>query len=400
MDELLTMNTSEDFRRNENGWQDSVVIIPALLAATTAIVVAIILWKSIRRKKEKRKGSKNKTKSLGGDWAVNASAVYENSLDTPDPVLEKKQLPGEWTVEHRGLLCIGHFGPISHAVLCRSGETEDRQDVVLKELSEHCSPGEVQDFIDLMKFYVQVCNHDSLVRMLWCQTKTRPPSLIMKTMSYGNLLTFLRISHEGVRAAEGATPRISEKDVYSMAIQVAGGLEYLSGTHNLVHGYVAACNVLIHEDLSVQLCGLGLAAIQYRTGSVPARRAAQVPVKWQSPERLQGANITEKSDVWSFGILLYEMVTLGSPPYPDLDPSLLPSKLQRNYRIERPARCGHRLFEVMTTCWQWEAPLRPCFTEVVKQLQNSSDQADGQTPLTAADTLSWGEYLRVAGIPQ
>lgn len=54
----------------------------------------------------------------------------------------------------------------------------------------------------------------------------------------------------------------------------------------------------------------------------------------------------------------------------------------------------------MTTCWQWEAPLRPFFTEVVKQLQNASAQADGQTPLTAADTLSWGEYLRVAGIPQ
>ncbi|XP_075696696.1 tyrosine-protein kinase STYK1-like [Rhinoderma darwinii] len=388
------MNLSED--RNESGWQNAVIIIPALLSGVTLIVVAIIFWKLICKKKSKKQRLRDETDA---DCAVNAGGVYENSLDPSDPVLEKKQLPGHWTVEHKVVLCSGHFGPISRGVLCCPGETEDGRHVVLKELSEHCSPGEVQDFIDIMKFYVQVCNHDSLIKMLWCQTTRRPPSLIMKAMSCGNLLTCLRSSREGVQALEGAVPRITEKDVYSMALQVAGGLEYLSGTHDLLHGYVAACNVLLHDDLSVQLCGLGLAAVQYRTGSFPARKAAQVPLKWQSPERLKGADITEKSDVWSFGILLYEMVTLGSPPYPDLEPSQVPSKLKRKYRMERPALCGHRLYEVMTNCWQWEAPLRPCFTDVVKQLQNASDQADGQRPVTGADALSWGEYMRVAGIP-
>ncbi|XP_056400191.1 tyrosine-protein kinase STYK1-like [Hyla sarda] len=402
MDDLqqMTMNSSEDFHRNENGWQNSVIIIPALLSGSTLIVIAIILWKSIRRKRrDKRKRAKDKTNDFPLDWAVNAAGVYENSLETLDPVVEKKQLPIEWSVERREVLCDGHFGPISRAVLCCSEKTQDGQHVILKELSEHCSPGEVQDFIDLLKFYVQVCNHDNLVKMLWCQTERRPPSVIMEAMSYGDLLTFLRNSRQGVQAADGASPRITERNVYAISSQVASGLEYLSEMHNLVHGYVAACNVLIHEDLSVQLCGLGLAAIQYRTGSVPARRAAQVPLKWQSPERLKGSDITEKSDVWSFGILLYEMMTLGSPPYPDVDPSQLPSKLQKNYRMEQPPQCGPRLYEVMSSCWQWEALLRPCFTDVVKQLQNATEQADGLTPVTAGDTLSWSEYLRVAGIP-
>ncbi|XP_069803032.1 tyrosine-protein kinase STYK1-like [Dendropsophus ebraccatus] len=394
----MTMNSSEDFHRNENGWQNSVIIIPALLSGTTLIVVSIILWRSVRRKRDKGKKDKDKTTDPHLDWAVNAAGIYENSLEILDPIVEKRQLPIEWTVEHREVVCNGHFGPISRAVLCRSG-TEEVQHVVLKELSEHCSPGEVQDFIDLMKFHAQVCNHDSLVKMLWCQTERRPPSLIMKAMSYGNLLAFLRNSHQGVQATDAAFPRITERDIYSMSSQVAGGLEYLSGTHDLIHGYVAACNVLVHEDLSVQLCGLGLAAIQYRTGSVPARRADQVPLKWQSPERLKGADITEKSDVWSFGILMYEMVTLGSPPYPDLEPSQLPSRLKKNYRMERPPQCGARLYELMSSCWQWEAPLRPCFTDVVKQLQNAADQADGLSALTPGDSLSWREYLHVAGIP-
>ncbi|XP_077116606.1 tyrosine-protein kinase STYK1-like isoform X2 [Ranitomeya variabilis] len=391
------MNSSEDFHRNENGWQNSVIIIPALFSGSTLIIVAIILWRSIRRKRENRQESEGKMKALYGDWAVNAAGVFENSLDVSDPVLEKRQLPAGWTLEHRVLVCDGHFGPISRVDLCRPGEANLH--VVLKELSEHCSPGEVQDFIDLMKFYVQVCNHNSLVTMLWCQTERRPPSIIMKAMSHGNLLASLRSSQECAQASEGAAPRITEKDVYSMALQVASGLEYLSGTHDLVHGYVAACNLLLHEDLSVQLCGLGLAAIQYRSGSVPVRRAAQVPLKWQSPERLKGADITEKSDVWSFGILLYELVTMGSPPYPDLEPSQLPAKLKKNFKMERPTLCGPQLFEVMSNCWQWEAPLRPCFTDVMKLLQNGQDQADGWTPLTPRDMLSWREYVSVAGIP-
>ncbi|XP_072011511.1 tyrosine-protein kinase STYK1-like isoform X2 [Engystomops pustulosus] len=404
----LTMNSSDNFQRNENGWQNSVIIIPALLSGSTLIIVAVILWKSISRKRERRKATKDKMRDVDGDWAVNAGAVYENSLDAPDPILEKKQLSGDWIVEHKVFVCNGHFGPISRAVLCRSGQTEGRQQVILKELSEHCSPGEVQDFIDLMKFYAHVCNHQSLVTMLWCQTQQRPQGVIMKAMSYGNLLTFLRNSHEvdgsfvlyvNEHVMKGTNPRITEKDVYSMASQVASGLEYLSGTHDLVHGYVAACNVLIHDDLSVQLCGLGLAALQHRTGSIHTRRATQVPLKWQSPERLKDANITEKSDVWSFGILLYEMVTLGSPPYPDLEPSQLPTKLQKHYRMERPAPCGQHLYDVMTNCWQWEAPLRPCFTDVLKQLQNSSVGADGLTPLPPMDALSWAEYLHVAGVP-
>ncbi|KAM4015188.1 tyrosine-protein kinase STYK1-like isoform 1-T2 [Anomaloglossus baeobatrachus] len=390
------MNSSEEFHRNENGWQNSVIIIPALLSGCTLVVVAIIVWRSVCNKVQ-RKESKEKTKGYLGDWAVNAAGVFENSLDAPDPVLEKRQLPAGWTLEHRAPLCDGHFGPISCGDLCRAGE--DSQQVVVKEMSEHCSPGEVQDFIDLMKFYVQVCNHNNLVTMLWCQTTRRPPSIILKAMSYGNLLTVLRSSREVARTSEGGPPRITEKDVYSMALQVASGLEYLSGTHDLIHGYVAACNVLLHEDLSVQLCGLGLAAIQYRSGSVPLRRAAQVPLKWHSPERLKGADITEKSDVWSFGILLYELMTLGSPPYPDIEPSQLPSKLRKTFRMERPTLCGPQLSEVMSGCWQWEAPLRPCFTDLLKLLQNGQDQADRWTPLTPGDTLSWREYLSVAGIP-
>ncbi|XP_072282814.1 tyrosine-protein kinase STYK1-like [Pyxicephalus adspersus] len=375
------MNSSEDFHRNENGWQNSVIIIPALLSGSTLVIVIVILWKAFWRKRVKgQEAGERAGDDQDGEWAVNVAGVYEDPLGAPDPILEKTQLPQGWMIRDRVVLCSGHFGPISQAVLVRDGE--DRHEVVLKELSEKCSPGEVQDFIDLLKFYVKVCNHHSLVRMMWCQTEKMPMCLIMEAMTFGNLLMCLRESHQGgITDTQGAIFSISEQDVYSMASQVASGLEYLAGTHNLVHGYVAACNVLIHEDMSVRICGLGMASIQHRTGSVPARRAARVPVKWQSPERLKEPNVSEKSDVWSFGILLYEMVTLGAPPYPDVDPAKIPR------------------YDIMTSCWQWEAIKRPSFTDLLKQLQNGSSSADGSNALRATDTLNWAHYLHVAGIP-
>ncbi|XP_018431431.1 PREDICTED: tyrosine-protein kinase STYK1-like, partial [Nanorana parkeri] len=262
---LTSMNSSEDFQYSGSGLQLSVIIIPALLAASTMVAVIIILWKVFRGRKGQEAGVTLYNLLFPSDdrdaqGAVNVGGVYEDPLGAPDPVLEKKQVPRDWRMEDRVVLCPGHFGPISGAVLVG----EDRHDVVLKELSDRCTPGEVQDFMDLLRFYVQVCNHDSLVRMLWCQTEARPVCLIMEAMTRGNLLVFLRESHE-----VSGTPRsrITERDVYSMASQVASGLEYLAGTHNLAHGYVAACNVLIHRDMSVRLCGLGLASIQHRTGS-------------------------------------------------------------------------------------------------------------------------------------
>ncbi|XP_040182966.1 tyrosine-protein kinase STYK1-like isoform X2 [Rana temporaria] len=389
------MNSSEDFHRNENGWQISVIIVPALLSASTLLSVVFILWRLFWRKREKKPDAGD---ARDGDWAVNMGGVYDDPLGAPDPTLEIKQLPRDWRIEDRAVLCVGHFGPISRAVLV--GKGEERREVILKELSESCSPGEVQDFMDLLKFYNEVCDHGGVVRMLWCQTEAPPTCLIMEAMTLGNLLLFLRESHEeGVTDPPSAVWSITERDVFSMATQVAGGLEYLGGAHGLVHGYVAACNVLLHEDMSVRLCGLGLASVQHRTGSFPTRRAARVPVKWQSPERLREASVTEKSDVWSFGIFLYEMVTLGAPPYPDVDPAKIPKTLKKNYKMAKPRQCGERLYDVMTSCWQWEELKRPCFTDLLKQLQSFSAEADGSAPLGATDTLSWAEYLRVAGIP-
>ncbi|XP_053307900.1 tyrosine-protein kinase STYK1-like [Spea bombifrons] len=393
-------SSAGDVQRNENSWQDSVIIIPVLLSASTVIVVTIILWKSIQRKGKKGRESFNSPaeNDVGGEWAVNDGAIYENFPVVESSSLKKLELPEGWRIRDQVVICAGQYGPISRAVLVGDGVTGGKQDVVLKELSEDFSPGEAQDFVDLMRFHVEVCNHENLVKVFWCQTKVRPLRLILKAMTPGNLLAFLWRSREEHPMDTESLYKITEKRVFHMASQVASGLKYLSGRHNLVHGFVAACNVLIHEDMSVQLCGLGLAAIMHRTGSIPTRRAAQVPLKWQSPERLSGSVPTEKCDVWALGILLYEMVTLGAPPYPDLEPSQLLPKQNGACRMERPEQCSRQLYEVMADCWTWEDLQRPCLTDVMKQLQIRMEQAEAHAPLTAAPMISHSDYARLTGI--
>lgn len=105
----------------------------------------------------------------------------------------------------------------------------------------------------------------------------------------------------------------------------------------LFHGDIAARNVLLHHNFTAKLCGLGLAYESHTCGASSVTR--KVPVKWQAPERLLGKPPTIKADMWSFGILLYEMITLGAPPYPEVPPSDIFSYLQKQNIMKQPSSC-------------------------------------------------------------
>uniref|UniRef100_A0A8C3T324 Protein kinase domain-containing protein n=1 Tax=Chelydra serpentina TaxID=8475 RepID=A0A8C3T324_CHESE len=241
------------------------------------------------------------------------------------------------------------------------------------------SPQEMKDFIEMMKFHIKICKHDSLVKVLWCQSQALPLCLILEAMSLGNLLHFLWQARQ-VRG--GNIYELTEKSVFTMAIQIARGLEYLTASQKLIHGDVAVRNVLIHQDTTVRLCGLGLAGEVHRRGMLPSRKAAEVPIKWLPPERILKHPVTAK----------------GSPPYPTLLPSEVLSWLQRQHRMPKPEQCGNNLYRIMRSCWRWKASKRPTFSQLINQLDSHMPHANEAEPLTATERLVLSDYQRIAGL--
>ncbi|KAI4896712.1 hypothetical protein NFI96_032883, partial [Prochilodus magdalenae] len=306
------------------------------------------------------------------------------------------EMPATCILEEVEFLKNGHYGAICKGQLKREGVATA---VLVKTLKGNPNSQEAKVFVELALFHAAICKHDNVVQMLYCQMHRFPMYLIFEAVVPGNLLHFLWSLREGAGGLSCHQLQcFSERSVYLVAKQVASGLDYLLTDHRLVHGNVAARSMLIGPGLSVKVSGLAMAFEARRTGTLQKEEAAKVPVKWQAPEQLMRLPITSRSDVWSFGILLYELITLGDPPFPELDPSEVCPKTLANYKIKRPQNCGGALYDLMKYCCMWNFKDRPVYPAIIRLLESCIHLADMKT-LSAAQTIDICEYRRKAGLP-
>ncbi|CAH3184340.1 unnamed protein product [Porites lobata] len=159
----------------------------------------------------------------------------------------------------------------------------------------------------------------------------------------------------------------STKQLFSFAWQIAKGMNHLA-ENNLVHRDLAARNVLVGHDNQIKVSDFGLMRQVYEDVSSSAK-STKLPVKWMAPESLYQGVYTTKSDVWSFGVVLWEMATLGGVPYPTLTNSELYRLLDTGYRMERPDMCSEDVYEVITDCWNEDPYIRPSFYRLIEKLE-------------------------------
>ncbi|GAB0094898.1 hypothetical protein DMENIID0001_102240 [Sergentomyia squamirostris] len=166
---------------------------------------------------------------------------------------------------------------------------------------------------------------------------------------------------------------LSLKSLLDIAIQVAEGMSFL-GVLKVVHRDLAARNVLIDENNIAKIADFGLSRDIYEDGMYTLRRGGRVPIKWMAIEALQRQHYTTHSDVWSYGVLLYEIITLGCIPYPTIANDKLLSYLNCGSRMEKPRCCPQWLYETMMSCWKETHFLRPSFTDIAKTLTEAKDK--------------------------
>ncbi|XP_075364998.1 tyrosine-protein kinase STYK1 isoform X1 [Mycteria americana] len=387
-------------------YQIEVIVVPVLLVGFFVIMLSVILWlhcRGLRAKQEQSSSSGHQVNDKNQQESSSTENLYiqlsetsvESLLNSASLTLKELEIPREklspGTLQ---LIKHGRYGSIYRAQL-ETGNPGETKTVVLKALQDLASPQEVKDFLGRIKFHQNLGRHENLVELVGCCVAQLPLYVIMEDVSLGDLLTFLWTCRKDVMIMDGIPYDLTERQVYEIGQQVAAALAYLE-QKKLFHGDIAARNVLLHHNFTAKLCGLGVA---YETHTYGANSVTQiVPVKWQAPEQLLKKPPSIKADIWSFGILLYEMITLGAPPYPEVPPSDILSYLQRQNIMKQPSTCQQAMYSIMKSCWQWNATNRPSPADLIQSLQTAIKTSNDHAVLQVPEIVVPELYANVAGV--
>ncbi|CAH0548166.1 unnamed protein product [Brassicogethes aeneus] len=263
--------------------------------------------------------------------------------------------PDQWEINRtdivmRHKLGGGQYGDVYEAVWKKYNMT-----VAVKTLKEDTMA--LKDFLEEAAIMKEM-KHPNLVQLMGVCTREPPFYIITEFMSKGNLLDYLRNGNKEINAVV----------LMYIATQIASGMSYLE-SRNFIHRDLAARNCLVGENHLVKVADFGLARLM-RDDTYTAHAGAKFPIKWTAPEGLAYNKFSTKSDVWAFGILLWEIATYGMSPYPGVDLTDVYHMLEKGYRMECPPGCPPKIYELMRQCWQWHANERPTFKEIHHSLEN------------------------------
>ncbi|CAB4015661.1 vascular endothelial growth factor receptor 2-like [Paramuricea clavata] len=190
----------------------------------------------------------------------------------------------------------------------------------------------------------------------------------MEYCPYGNMSEFLRnrqdiYEPDWLQLTSDHDSKLSITDLVEAASQIADGMEFLA-SRKCIHRDLAARNILIGQNFVPKIAEIGLARNFYKNDIYLKKKSGLVPVKWMSIEALRDRIFSEKSDVWSFGVLLWEIFTLGGSPYPGIHSVDVYEYLCSGNRMKSPLYCPNEIYDLMMTCWNADPCQRPGFKVV------------------------------------
>ncbi|XP_058880511.1 tyrosine-protein kinase Blk-like [Acipenser ruthenus] len=265
------------------------------------------------------------------------------------------EIPRE-TLKLENKLGAGQFGEVW------MGYYKNSKKVAIKTLKEGSMPTEA--FLEEANLMKQL-QHDKLVQLYAVVTKD-PILIVTEFMVNGSLLDFLQTD-------EGR--RLQLPKLIDMSAQIAEGMAYIE-IKNYIHRDLRAANILVSETLTCKIADFGLARI-IETEYI-AQEGAKFPIKWTAPEAINFGTFSIKSDVWSFGVLLTEIITYGRVPYPGMTNPEVIRNLDKNYRMPCPDGCPIELYDIILKCWRERPEDRPTFEYLQVTLEDFYISTEGQ----------------------
>ncbi|CAH0556084.1 unnamed protein product [Brassicogethes aeneus] len=301
--------------------------------------------------------------AVADDGAIKSE--YELPMDSDWEIPRHKLKLGESLGE-------GAFGRVVRAEMQYPPKNEPTI-VAVKMLKDSHSDSEMMDLVSEMEVIKMIGKHINIINLLGCCTQDGPLYVVCEFACHGNLRDFLR-SHRlagedlPVGSDEKEKETLTQKDLFSFAYQVARGMEYLS-SRRCIHRDLAARNVLVSDGNILKIADFGLARDTNCKDYYRKKTDGRLPVKWMAPEALFHKVYTTQSDVWSYGILLWEIMTLGGNPYPSVpNVDTLFQLLRNGRRMEKPDCCSLEIYKIMKDCWSYYPTERPQFSHLVEDL--------------------------------
>ncbi|XP_029550134.1 ephrin type-B receptor 2 isoform X1 [Salmo trutta] len=269
----------------------------------------------------------------------------------------------------------GEFGEVCSGNLRLPGKRE--MFVAIKTLKSGYTEKQRRDFLSEASIMGQF-DHPNVIHLEGVVTKSAPVMIITEFMENGSLDSFLR-QNDG---------QFTVIQLVGMLRGIASGMKYLADM-NYVHRDLAARNILVNSNLVCKVSDFGLSRFLEDDTSDPTYTSAlggKIPIRWTAPEAIQYRKFTSASDVWSYGIVMWEVMSYGERPYWDMTNQDVINAIEQDYRLPPPMDCPSALHQLMLDCWQKDRNNRPKFSQIVNNLDKmirNPNSLKAMTPLSS-----------------
>uniref|UniRef100_A0A674NUD7 receptor protein-tyrosine kinase n=1 Tax=Takifugu rubripes TaxID=31033 RepID=A0A674NUD7_TAKRU len=258
-------------------------------------------------------------------------------------------------ISKQKVIGVGEFGEVFRGVMKARGRAE--VDVAIKTLKPGYSEKQRLDFLSEASIMGQF-SHPNIIRLEGVVTKFKHIMIVTEYMDNGALDTYLK----------GRDGEIPPYQLVGMLRGIAAGMQYLSDM-SYVHRDLAARNILVNSNLECKVSDFGLSRVlEDDDEGTYTTRGGKIPIRWTAPEAIAYRKFTSASDVWSFGIVMWEVMAFGERPYWDMSNHEVMKTINEAFRLPAPMDCPSAIYQLMLQCWQHDRSKRPRFLDIVNFL--------------------------------
>uniref|UniRef100_A0A8C7H4B2 Tyrosine-protein kinase n=1 Tax=Oncorhynchus kisutch TaxID=8019 RepID=A0A8C7H4B2_ONCKI len=281
---------------------------------------------------------------------------HQHVTKRSDIVLKRPVLKDKWVLEHDDVILGQSIGQGNFGEVYSGRLLSDNTPVAVKACRENLAPEHKNRFLMEARILKQY-DHPNIVKLIGVCTQKQPIYIIMELVQGGDFLSFLRCEGHNLKS----------NMLVKMAENVASGMEYLE-SKKCIHRDLAARNCLVGEQSRVKISDFGMSREQQDGVYSAAGGLKQIPVKWTAPEALNYGRYTTESDMWSFGVLLWEIFSRGVTPYTSMSNQQTRDEVEKGYRMLAPNSCPPDVYAIMCRCWQYDTRNRPSFSKLRTEL--------------------------------